>query len=536
MRSIIFACSVLIFSVPVLDMPASAESPLHLRIDEMIKAAAGGAVNPPADDASFLRRIYLDFAGRIPTAGELRAFLADPSEDKRRAVVGRLLDGDEYPRRMREAFDVMLMERRGTHEDWERFLESSFAANKPWDQMVREMIYADPEDESARGGAFFFTKRLEAYGQNPTDMPGLVRDIGRLFLGVDVQCAECHDHLFVDQYKQADYQGLFAFVGNAFIRRDTSFPAVGENPLMEKVKFVSVFEDGEKSTGPRLPLGKEFEIPKFNSGEEYLEPPDRKKRTPGVLKFSPLKLLSEELPSANNRAFCRNIVNRLWWLMIGRGIVEPLDLNHTDNPPTHPELLDLLAAEFEAHDFDMKWLLREIALSDTYQRSTLLPDDDDRTILPESYRVGLERPLSAEQLMHSMLFATGQFAAVTKDQADGSVPDAILATFRDAFANPPKEPEIDFHPSVKAALFVLNDETVLGWLQPRDDNLAGRLLSTDDAGRLAEELYANILSRSPNEAERQEVQAYLAEQTDRERAVRNLAWALLASTEFCTNH
>lgn len=508
-----------------------AQEPLHVQIDKLIEAKAGGAMSPPADDAQFLRRLYLDLAGRIPNAAETRAFLADGSPDKRTQVIDRLMASDEYPKRMQELFHVMLMERLGDHAEWTKFLRDSFAANKPWDQMTREMLCPDPDNEAIRGGAFFFSKRLENYGQNPVDYPGLVRDVGRLFLGVDVQCAQCHDHLFVDDYKQVDFQGLSAFLGTAFLRQDVKFPAVGENPLKQKLDFVSVFNPEKKSTGPRLPGGKEIEIPVFAAGEEFAKPPDKQKNIPGVLKFSPLKVLSQELPRTENEAFGRNIVNRVWWIMLGRGLVHPLDLHHKANPPSRPEIMSLLVSEFTAHKFDIKWLIRELALTQAYQRGSQLPEGAT-DVPPTSYRAAFEKPLSAEQLLQSMLLATG---------AGEGLPEAELTKVREkflkAFANPPREPEVEHSPSVKAALFVLNDSVVLSWLKAKPGNLIERLVGMTEPEKLADELYISVLSRLPTADERTETAEYLGKRADRrEIAVGHLVWALLASNEFAMNH
>ena len=336
---------------------------------------------------------------------------------------------------MEEALQVMLMERLGEHAEWSKFLRDAFTNNKPWDQLVREILAPNPDDEATRGSAFFLSKRLENYGQNPVDLPALTRDVGRMFLGLDLQCAQCHDHLFIDDYKQADFQGLFTFVGNTSLRNDVKFPAVAEKLLEKKTEFMSVFRKEPLATGPRLPGGSEFEIPTFPKGEEFVTPPDKKTRAPGVPKFSPLKLLAENLPRADNAPFARNAANRLWWLLLGRGLVHPLDLHHTANPPSHPELLDLLAKELVAHQFDIKRLLREIALSDTYQATSRVSGD---AVKPELFLVALEKPLSAEQLMRSMLQATGELDRLRKpDHPDVAIPDDVKARFVKAFANPP---------------------------------------------------------------------------------------------------
>jgi hypothetical protein len=508
---------------------APAEDSLHGRMDALLEAKADGPLAPQATDAEFLRRIYLDFAGRIPNVEEARPFLADADAAKREKLIDKLLAGDEYPRRMSQVFHVMLMERLGDHKEWQKYLQDSFAANKPWDVMAKEMLSPSAEDQATRGAALFFSKRLEHYGENPVDVPGMVRDVGRLFMGIDVQCCQCHDHLFVDDYKQEYYQGLFAFVGQVQLRQGESFPAISEKPLTKKVEFMSVFVKEPKKVGPYLPGLKEVEIPVFANGEEWEVKPDPKTKNPGKLKFSTLKILSEQLPSPDNQLFKKNIANRLWWLMMGRGLVHPLDMQHAGNTPSHPELLELVANELAAHKFDMKSLLREIALSKAYQRSSEAADDAAAEAPRESYRVALEKPLSSEQLLASMIVATGEL--------DRAKPDELQERFAKAFANPPREPEVEFSPTVKAALFYLNDSVVLGWLKPAPGNLAERLAKTPEPDKLAEEMYLAILTRLPSEEEKKDVADYLAKHAaNRETAIRNLLWSLLASNEFCMNH
>lgn len=512
-----------------------ADESLPQKIDALIAARAGGPLSPRTDDAAFLRRIYLDLAGRIPTVAEAREFLADPAADKRDRLIDRLLASPDHAQRLADVLHVMLMERLGDAPEWRRYLVTAVSTNKPWDRLVREMIWADVADEGTRGAAFFFTKRLENYGQNPVDVPGLVRDVGRLFLGVDVQCAQCHDHLFVPEYTQDYYQGLFAFVGQAQIRRDVKFPALAETPLKKKVEFASVFTKEPRSVGPKLPGGAEIDIPVLPAGEEYETPPDRKTNAPGVLKFSPLKLLAEQLPTASNRAFARNMANRLWWLTMGRGLVQPLDLHHTENPPSHPELLELLASEFSNHQFDIRWLLSQLARTETYQRSSHLPADAPPEQVPvESYRTALEKPLSAEQLLAAIAQAT---EVAPREQSQTEAWEKLRERFAKAFANPPREPETEYAPSVRGALFLLNDEVILRWLADSPGNLIERLGKLEPAAPIADELYLAVLSRLPTDEERAEVQTTLERHSDRRpAALARLAWALLASTEFSVNH
>lgn len=514
-------------SAGVVSGPLGAEEPVSVRIDALIDARHDGPVAPPAGDAEFARRVYLDFAGRIPTTAETESFLNDAASNKRDALIDTLLASDDYPQRMSDVMHVMLMERLGDDEDWRTFLTASFRENRPWDAMVRDILHPDPDNEQTRGSAFFFTKRLEHYGQNPVDLPGLARDVGRLFLGVDLQCAQCHDHLFIDDYKQADFQGLFTFVAHTTIRQDTDFPAVAEGVVDKKTEFMSVFLQEPHTIGPRLPGGDEVELATFAAGEEFVEPPDRKTKFPGIPKFSPLTILAEQLPTAENAAFCRNSANRFWFLLMGRGLVEPLDLHHSDNPPSHPELLELLADEFGAHEFDVKWLLGELARTSVYQRSSRMPGAEQAPV--DRYQVALERPLSAEQLLASMLLATGR-------EADDDALEEARETFAAAFAGVPREPEIQFAPSVKAALFLLNDPLVLSWLNSEPGSLIERVSSLEDTD-VADAVYLTVLSRHPTDEERADVTDVLANAGDaRTKTIGDIVWALLASTEFCLNH
>jgi hypothetical protein len=511
----------------------NAAEPLHVRIDRLIDAKAGGPLAGPAGDAEFVRRVHLDFTGRIPTAAETRTFLADKSPDKRGKLVDRLTKGAEYPRRMEELFHVILMERRGDHPEWRKFLRSSFEANKPWDRLVAEIVNPNANDTTTRGSAFFITQRLTKVGQQATDYPGLTRDIGRLFLGMDMQCAQCHDHLQVADYKQAMFQGMFAFVQNTFIRNDVKYPAVGEKPLTKRLDFMSVFIKEPKMIGPQVPGDTEILIPAFKQGDEYAKKPDRRKRFPGLPKFSPLQKLADRLPRGDNRQFTRNIVNRLWFVMLGRGLVHPLDLHHSGNAASHPKLLDLLAEDFVAHKFDVRYLLRELALTKAYLRSGLLPSQDAR-VPEQSYRIFNERAISAEQILRSVLVAVGDVRA--KPQAVEGEFRKLEKPFLAAFANAPKNPEESFSPSVKAALFLRNSPAVLALLKPQPGNLVDRLSREAKVERLAEELYLAVLSRRPTADETRFVASHVSGSKDRAKAVGQLAWALLASTEFCLNH
>ena len=348
------------------------EDPLHVRIDKVVESAHVGAPAPPADDAAFLRRITLDLTGTIPSADEARAFLDDTSSDKRAKAIDRLLASRGYVRHMARTFDVMLMERRRDKyvktDPWRKYLVDSFAANKPYDQLAREILGADGVDPKMHPAAKFYLER-------EVEPNALTRDVGRMFFGMDLQCAQCHDHPRIGDYYQRDYYGLYAFLNRSYLfRPDKKKPAVLAEKAEGDVKFKSVFTKAEGSTRPRLPGGVEISEPTFKKGEEYKVKPDKKKKTlRPIPRYSRLAQLARHATDGKNRAFNRNIVNRLWAHMMGRGLVEPVDLHHSKNPPLNPELLELLADAIVAMKYDVRGFLRELALTRAYQRSFEIP-------------------------------------------------------------------------------------------------------------------------------------------------------------------
>lgn len=530
-------------------LPAQSADALHRQVDQLIVAKAAAAKQPlagPADDGEFLRRAWFDFAGTLPSAEETRKFLADKSADKRARLIEQLMAAPRFAEQMAEAFNIQLMERNSDNDEWRKYLTESFRANKPWDQMAREILGPDFKDEKTRGAGWFATRRLDKVGQQDTDYPGLTRDAGRLFMGVDLQCCQCHKHLTVKDYKQVDFNGLFVAFQNTKLQPaggDYKVAWLQEGLMTNKYEFVSVLSNVKGATGPRVPLGVEVEIPAFATKEElWVVPPDPKTRKPGVPKFSPLKELAARITSPENPLFARNIANRVWWQLMGRGLVEPLDLHNSENPPSHPELLDLLAKELVAHKFDLQWLVRELALTQTYQRASVLPAGA-KAPPEELFTVAKERPLAAEQLARAFLAATGEHERVVGGKGWEGIEGKkhtqkdFEKAFLTAFANAAKEPELAVNPTLRAALFLRNNDLVLWSLQKRKGNLLDRVAVLTDAGQVADELYHAILSRPPVAEEKAEVAKYLTKHSaNREKALGHYAWAMLSSMEFFTNH
>ncbi|MCI0457907.1 MAG: DUF1549 and DUF1553 domain-containing protein [Gemmataceae bacterium] len=522
---------------------ALAQEPLHERID---RAIASGTPDydklaaPLTSDAEFLRRVFLDLNGIIPGSEEARAFLKDTDPDKRAKLIDRLLAGPNYARHMTEVFDALLMDRRADKHvpraQWQEFLRAAFTANKPYDEMVRAMLAANGSDPKTRSAARFY---LDREGE-----PHLItRDVSRLFLGMNLTCAQCHDHPLVSHYLQDHYYGLFAYLGRSFLfndraRKTSVFAEKAEGDL----SYQSVFDTSlTKKAVARLPGGSPLVEPAFAKGKEYLVPPS--KTVAPVPAFSRRARLAEMLTAADHAQFRRTLANRLWAMMLGRGLIEPVEYDHAGNPPSHPELLTTLTGEVGALKFDMKALLRQVAMSRTYQRSSEVPKGA-KEAPARAFAVAQLRPLSPEQLAWSIMQATGLIDAERKALGKGATEAALLArltpnltAFVKIFGGTPGQPDEGFQATLDQALFVQNGALLRGWLALRPGNLTDRLGRLAGSGAVAEELYLSVLTRPPTDEERLEVGDYLAgRQADRGSALQELAWALLASAEFRFNH
>jgi hypothetical protein len=462
-----------------------------------------------SDDSAFLRRATLDLTGGVPTAAEARAYLSDRDPAKREKLVDRLMATPDYARRMEEAFTVLLLERRGgsavPDDAWRGWLRGRFAADAPWDETVRILLSADGRDAATRPATKFFL-------DGRTDLHRATQDVGRLFLGRNLLCAQCHDHPQVREWKQVEYMGLYAYLSTSKPHTDPKTKAqyFMETAATKKVEYQSVFKpDVKKEVGPLLKGAEEVSLP---AKPEWEVPPA--KDQPGVPKLRLRAQLAEDLASVEHPQFVRTAANRLWTILNGRGIVHPPDLDHAKNPPSDPALLDGLAKRFAEAGLRFKPLVREIVLG-----------DGPRTA----------KPLSAEQLARRFATATGQldrlaaapkaagyslkdYLAGKKTAPPGNL-EQLTALFVAVFGSPAGEPEIDFSPSSTHALFLRNDRFVL-------DSVAALAKRVEAAADPAEELYLSVLTRRPTAEERADLAKY--------RLV-DVAWSLVASAEFRLN-
>jgi hypothetical protein len=541
-----FCISIYLFAIVTLQ----ADTSLHERIDGLIREKAmGHSFSGACDDATFLRRVTLDLTGNIPTAGEVLIFLKDQSPNKRKELIDRLIASDLFAGHWMERLSVMLLERldqgKVTQTEWGHFLKQTLREKPLWDVMVRQMIKADGQGPARPAMKFLGT----------ADHHAMTENVSRLLLGMDLTCAKCHDHPSVKEWKQAHYWGLFAYLNQTrqATRKKEDKVYLVEGLASKKVEFESVFDLEKMNTGPRLPNGEEVEIPKFEKGKEYEKPAED--GLPAVPRFRPREQLAEDLTSGKNSGFVRNSVNRIWFLLMGRGLSHPLDQMHGKNPPSHPKLLELLAHEFVSHDFNLKWLLREIMLSETYQRSSRLPDGVNK-VEPDSYRVTSPKGLTPEQLLRSLMRATGNTGQVQSLKVDPKAEkfdrkgyftgsntklppslEEMEAIFIQTFGQPPGEAEVDFSPGINKSLFLMNDRLIQHWLKPLGNNLVARLGKLEPTDAVARGMYLSVLSRLPEEEEETWVNAYLEKNEQRRtNALGDLAWALLNSAEFMFNH
>lgn len=532
--------------------PTRADHPIAKLIDGEIAAtlAARSVVpSPPAAKQELHRRLYLDLLGRIPTAAESRAYLDDMRVDKHVALVDRLLAHEELPAHWRLVFDAWLNgDLAGRDFGRDRFLdylEESLRTNKPWNRLARELIVPDLNDKRLRPAAYFLAMRVRG-GDNEARLDALTSGVASMFFGVQLQCAKCHDHPFVDSWKQDHYYGLAAFLGRLQEARIDNLPIVKERADGE-VKFVT--KQQENKTARLMFLdSRVFDEPPPPSdrGQLYVKAENGLPETPA---FSRRTVLADYALTTDSTFFKRAIVNRIWKQLMGRGLVEPVDQMHLANPASHPQLLERLADDFAASGFDLRRLMAGILHSDAYQRSsrwtTAAPRPADSL-----YAAAIIKPLTADQLTVSVSLATGQFERLrakwlreAKDRPSGGSEMAWVrgqyARDRDMqeFAARFRQTGDSFEAHAGQALFLSFNPLMRKQLEPLAGSLVERLVKQADNRLAVEDAFLSILSRQPTEDERLRAAEYLtSDKGQRADRCRDLAWALLCGSEFRFNH
>ena len=543
MISLRFQLWTFIFAVGICPQAVFGEDPLRETIDQQVTAAWEVQCIKPSEqstDAEFLRRVYLDLLGVIPTYEEAIAFLDDDSSGKRERLIDKLLEDERFFNHQAEIWDLVLFGRNppgyGTdqRDGFQRWLTEQFRKNTPYDQWALSILRA--EGNSVDDGAPLF---LVAYKNQPEDATEAVT---QKFLGIQLQCARCHDHPF-EPWTQLDFYGIAAY----FARLQ-----VVEVGKKDKVAMYAI---GEKSTGEILFTGpvKEQEVgkkgeavkPKLLHGEPLAEPelpadfkedrnfPSGKIPPPPL--FSRKDQLADWIARPENPYFARAVSNRLWAQFMGRGLVHPVDNMSQTNEPSHPKLLDALANGMVEHKFDLKWYIRELVNSQTYQLSGVGAVED---ALPVWFERARTRPLSAEELLDSWVVAVGydeiDKEAKQKPSTDRYAP--LGSSYLMQFFGTPSNGVGDFQGGLHEHLF-LNNGGIGKLVTSAKGGLYDSLLSsTDPWEERVDHLYLSLLSRRPLPEERERMVAYLSQEEDARTRIGEALWVLMTCSEFRFNH
>jgi hypothetical protein len=475
---------------------------------------------PRADDAEFFRRANLVLAGRIPVPSEVRLFLADTGPDKRRKAVEKLLASPAYANHLTTTWRGWLLPEAvtdfqvaGAVPGFEAWLRARIQANMPFDQFVTELLTAplDGRRAAPRGAEFDdpdgATNPLAFYTAKEGKPENLAAATSRLFMGVQLECAQCHDHPFA-KWSRDQFWGLAAFYAGverpnggalkeALDRRELSIPNA-EPPRTVPATFL-----------------------------DDKEPEWRFKKSPRVT-------LAAWLTAPDNPFFARAAVNRLWGFVFGVGIVDPIDDFSDEHRPSHPELLDVLAKAFVESGFDVKFILKAIVLSETFQRSSTVTHERQKD--PRLFARFPVQGLTPEQLYDSVSVVIG-----TALEGPGGMylqtPGAGRRQFLEAFALTGRKTE--------------NPTTIIQALTLMNGGLVGGATTVESSRTLAavvelpglspaervEALYFAVLSRPPRPEELRRAVGHVEAGGDKSKErYADVMWALLNGVEFRTNH
>ena len=514
------------------------EQPLRQVIDAEIQAGwqrEKHTPTVPSTDAEFLRRIYLDLVGTIPTYEETVAFLASKEPAKREQLVDKLLADPRFAQKQADVWDQILFGRHppgydtDKREGFQAWLRKQFAQNVPYDVWVRELLKAD--GNSAENAALYFVQ----YRNAPEDAS---QAISQTFLGVQLQCARCHDHPY-EEWKQRDFYGMAAFLARlevVGVGKKANLPAyvIGERNTGD-VLFTGPAKDqqpGKKGepVKPKFLLGKPLVEPEMPA--DYKEPRFEANKVPPRPRFSRKDQLAEWITQADNPFFARAIANRMWGQYLRRGLVHPVDDVSPANKPSHPELLNKLTQALVAHKFDLKWYVRELVNTRLYQLSCVGAPSEP---LPEWIPHARMRPLSAEELVESWQIATGfaaaEQAAGKKTSNDRFRPLSNGYVLR--FFGTPNNGTGDFQGGLHEHLY-LNNGPLVQMIPAGKGSLVEFIADTKQPiDARIDRLFLTTLNRHPTAKEREKFAAFLAS----DKAVPTDAiWTLITCSEFRFNH
>jgi hypothetical protein len=534
---------------PAAAPPSAAAASLRATIDRTLAQSwkeHGLTPGPACDDAAFLRRLSLDLEGRVPTRAEVNAWLADRDAKKRERLVDQMLADSETARYFASVYSDILLD--GKSEQRGRgllalreALAEGFAAGKGFDVIARDLLQASGRaDENPSTG---FVIAYEA------DKDQLAAVTARAFLGVQIQCAQCHDHPF-EKWSNDDFKSFAAFFQLAVARR--SEKGDGKVPVYEvldrrkarfpemrkrmREKLEAKGEAGNAQVNERLKRAlADWVEPRFLDGRK---PPENQ----------PLReSLAAWMTAPDNPWFARAAVNRIWSLLLGRGLVEPVDDLNPKNRAEVSGLLEALAADFVAHGYDLRHLYREIVLSRAYQlaaagsKGGTADEDTDPRGLFGSYAV---KPLGAEQVLRSISAAGDLRERAVAARGEGETPMAdmggprrLVNSFRYAFMDDEGEEGEEFAGTIARALLLMNSNVIQEAITAHKGSLVSQVLREEKTtdSRL-EQLFVATLSRRPDAHELARFRGYVEAHHGARTAYEDVAWALFNSSEFITNH
>ncbi len=466
--------------------------------------------SPAASDAEFIRRVCLDIAGEIPNVDRTRAFLDSKVPDKRAKLIDELLASPEYARRMTDIWKGLLIPNtaasaRQKHEPFTQWLETGFSANKKLDVLARDVLTAGGMQDENGAVTFFMTHE---------SVDEITDRVSRVFLGVQLQCAQCHKHPFGD-WTQAEYWGFAAF--------------------FTKMKSMYVKEGNIQRYG-----AKEDNAPK--SKALLMVPPSRKEIAPTFLRGEKanvsadgpyLPALAEWIASAKNPYFARANVNRVWRQFFGRGLVNPVDDMTDDNKGTHPELLSALSREFAESGFDLKHMIRGICNSKAYQRTSkpLNSNVTDKTL----YSHMAVRVMTPNQLFDSLevvfALANNEKTPAPTD-ATRKVKAGERGRFATFFRGEDDADPTDYEAGIPQVLYLMNSGHHYRIAKAANETV----IRTKTPESFVETMFLSTLSRPPTEQENKKVLDYIAKATDKRAVYHDVLWALINLTEFISDH
>ncbi|HEU0009220.1 MAG TPA: DUF1549 and DUF1553 domain-containing protein [Verrucomicrobiae bacterium] len=529
--------------------------------------------SPLCADEVFCRRAFLDLLGLLPTADEARGFVADRRGDKRARLVDTLLERPEFAEFWAlKWMDLLRADERALDAKgiraFHQWIRAGIATNKPLDQFARELIAARGSTYTEPAANFYRALRT------PVER---AESAAQVFLGTRLQCAQCHNHPY-ERWTQDDYHdwtGVFARVSYKVLenrRRDNndSHEFIGEqivfltnqlshtNPRLGKPatpRFlgekdaVAAPRQGRAGVSPALAAQRpKGDAPSaLGRRDAYLTLAARGEREP-IVEADELQRLSSWLTSPQNPRFARAQVNRIWFHLMGRGLVDPVDDFRATNPASHPQLLDALTADFVKHKFDLRHVIRLVMNSRTYQlSSTPAPGSEEDAVNYSHVRV---RRLGAEQLLDCESQASGvplefkgwpvgtraaQVPTVRVEAAGNKRRPGQADLFLRAFGKPPRqlttECERSCEPAMGQAFQLISGPTTQEFLGEPDNRLGALLGSGKSDREMLEELFWTVLTRAPEKAELERFSALLAA-GDKRAALEDILWALLNAKEF----